>query len=153
MGNVGLMKAPPRKKIRESVKTAAALLKIKIGAEGGRWLIPEELRGADAVTICRSVQWDHIRRHAEDGDDSPQNLDPMLIADHHAKTHGKKGDIAEVAKGKRFGKKEAEFRRRLLAKNGLAETPPPAKRKSRPIQSAGFQKDQRPLNGRNPWKK
>lgn len=146
-----MAKAPHRKKIRESVKTAAALLKIKIGAEGGRWLIPEELRGADAATICRSVQWDHIRRHAEDGDDSPQNLDPMLIADHQAKTHGKKGDISDIAKGKRFGKAEAEFRQRLLAKSGQGEAPEPKKRKSRSIQSGGFQKGHRPLKGGSSW--
>lgn len=121
-----------------SEKIAAALLKIKIGVEGGRWLIPEPLRSeGTAREINASVQWDHIRRHAEDGDTRPQNIDPLPIADHRAKTVGKRGDIAEVAKGKRYGKIEAEHQARLTAKywgaevRGETKTAPKAKIRSR----------------------
>lgn len=96
-------------------KTAAALLKIKIGAVGGRWLIPEPLRSqGTAKEICQAVEWDHIRRYAEGGDMSAQNLDPLLVADHKVKTN--KIDKPEIAKGKRYGAKETAFRERLLAK-------------------------------------
>lgn len=112
-----MAKAPPRKKPNMSEKLAAALRKIRLGVDGERWLIPEPLRSeGSAKAICSACDFDHIRRWAEGGGNEPQNLDPMLRADHRAKTIGKRGDIAEVAKGKRFGAKEAAFRARLLAK-------------------------------------
>jgi hypothetical protein len=96
-------------------KIAAALLKIKVGAEGGYWLIPEPVRSeGTAAEICKAVQWDHIRRHAEGGDTRPQNIDPLLVATHAVKTN--KIDKPEIAKGKRYGAKEEAFRARLLAK-------------------------------------
>lgn len=129
------MTSRPRQKPNASQKIAAALLKIKIGVEGGRWLIPEPLRSeGTAAEICSAVDWDHARRHAEGGTLDPQNLFPMIRADHREKS---KTDTTEVAKGKRFGAKEEEHRERLAAKaDGVIRE---ASKNYRPIRSAGFQ--------------
>jgi hypothetical protein len=97
-------------------KLASALLNIRAGSE---WLIDDaELRKyGTAKQILAYVQWDHIRRYAEDGDTSPQNLDPKRIADHKEKS---RRDNTEIAKGKRIATKEEQFRRNLLVKIGQA---------------------------------
>jgi hypothetical protein len=101
-------KAPKRKAPNMSEKLAAALRKIKLGVEGGHWLIPEPLRSeGTAKQICSSVDFDHIRRWAEGGTNAPQNLDPMIRAEHREKS---RKDTTEVAKGKRMAKKEEAHR-------------------------------------------
>lgn len=99
-----------------SEKLAAALLKIRIGDE---WLINDErLRDAGtAKDIIAYCEFDHRRRYAEGGSTAPQNIDPMRKADHREKS---RKDTTEVAKGKRFGKKHAEFLQRVRVKIGQA---------------------------------
>lgn len=47
------------------------------------------------------VEWDHEKPRGLTGDDSAANLAPLHPRCHDAKTHGKTGDIARVAKAKR----------------------------------------------------
>lgn len=47
------------------------------------------------------VEWDHEIPRGLNGDDSTGNLKPLHPRCHDAKTHGKTGDIARVAKAKR----------------------------------------------------
>lgn len=92
-------------------KTAAALLQIK---RGDGWLIPEPLRSSgDAKAICASVEWDHATPDKLGGDTRPQNINPLLPAEHAPKT---KRDVKNIAKAKRLSRKQAEFRSMLLAK-------------------------------------
>lgn len=125
-------KGQNRKKPNLTEKLASALLHIRRGVEGDDWLIKGDLRNASAKEICASIEWDHVRRWAEGGDNKPQNIQPLIPIEHREKT---RKDITEVAKGKRFGKAHAEFQRRLLAKAGqeVPDAAPP-KRKAQ-IQS------------------
>jgi hypothetical protein len=103
-----------RKPPNMSEKLASALLHIKRGVEGDDWLIKGDLRKASAKEICSSIDWDHVRRWAENGSNEPQNLQPLARAEHREKS---RKDTTEVAKGKRYGAKEEAFRRRLMAKH------------------------------------
>jgi 5-methylcytosine-specific restriction endonuclease McrA len=47
------------------------------------------------------VRWDHELPRGLTGDDSTENLSPLHVRCHDAKTNGKTGDIARVAKAKR----------------------------------------------------
>lgn len=94
-------------------KLASALLHIKRGVEGDDWLIKGDLRTASAREIVASVDFDHVRRWAEGGENIPQNLQPLPRAEHREKS---RKDTTEIAKGKRYGAKEAEHRERLAAK-------------------------------------
>jgi hypothetical protein len=112
-------------------KLACALLHIRKGEDN--WLVSGDLRNASAKDICSAIDFDHIRRWAEDGDNRPQNLQPLMRADHREKS---KRDNTEIAKGKRIAKKEVDHRRALEAKAGLAKSPtfkPKAKIPSRPF--------------------
>lgn len=51
---------------------------------------------------------DHIRRHAEGGDDSPENVWPICVPCHRDKS---KLDTTAVAKGKRCGAKRNGIKR------------------------------------------
>jgi hypothetical protein len=106
-------KGQNRKAPNMTEKLASALLHIRRGTEGDDWLIKGELRNASAREICSSVDFDHVRRWAENGDNRPQNLQPLPRAEHREKS---RKDNTEVAKGKRFGKSHAEFQRKVLAK-------------------------------------
>jgi hypothetical protein len=83
-------------------KLASALLHIRRGVEGDNWLIKGELRKASAKEICSSIDWDHVRRWAENGSNEPQNLQPLIRAEHREKS---RKDATEVAKGKRMAAK------------------------------------------------
>ena len=128
-------KGQNRKVPNMTEKLASALLHIRRGTEGDDWLIKGELRNASAREICSSIDFDHVRRWAENGDNRPQNLQPLPRAEHREKS---RKDNTEVAKGKRFGKSHAEFQRKVLAKvfGETVETDKP-KRKAK-IQSRGF---------------
>lgn len=106
--------ARPRKQPNMSEKLASALLHIKRGVEGDDWLVKGDLRTASAREICSSIDWDHVRRWAEGGENTPQNIQPLPRAEHREKS---RNDTTEVAKGKRYGAKEEAFRARLLAKH------------------------------------
>jgi len=105
---------PPRKQPNLSELLAAALLRIK---QGDEWLIDDEyLREKGTAQEIRSyVEFDHARRHAENGGNNPQNLYPMRKPDHREKS---RADTTEIAKGKRIGRKQQEFLRKILAKGG-----------------------------------
>lgn len=47
------------------------------------------------------VRWDHYNPRGLTGDDSTENLAPLHVKCHDAKTHGPTGDIARVAHAKR----------------------------------------------------
>jgi 5-methylcytosine-specific restriction endonuclease McrA len=47
------------------------------------------------------VEWDHKDPRALSGNDTADNLAPLHVRCHDAKTYGKTGDIARVAKAKR----------------------------------------------------
>jgi len=52
----------------------------------------------------RDVEWDHELPRGLTGDDSAENLAPLHVRCHAAKTNGKDGDIARVAEAKRQSK-------------------------------------------------
>lgn len=100
-----------RKSPNLTIKLASALLRIK---RGDGWLIPEPHRSlGTAEEICALVQWDHVVLHAHGGPLTPQNLDPMLTADHREKS---RSDTSKAAKSKRISAKHEAFRARMLAK-------------------------------------
>lgn len=105
-------KRQKRKQPNMTDKLASALLHIRRGT-GDDWLVKGELRDASAKEICAAVDFDHIRRWAEDGSNEPQNLQPLIRAEHREKS---RKDTTEVAKGKRFGKKHADHSERVLVK-------------------------------------
>lgn len=107
-----------RKKPNLSEKYAGALLRIKIGAEGGEWLIPEPLRSSGtAKEIIAYTELDHAKLVAHGGTNKPQNLYPMAKADHREKS---RTDTGRAWKGKRLEADTEAFRQRLLAKIGVA---------------------------------
>lgn len=82
----------------------------------GSWLIPEPLRSqGTAQEICRGVQWQHEHMVCLGGTNDPRMLTPMRPEDHAEVTA--KRDIPRAAKVRRIMKKEAEFQRRVLAKD------------------------------------
>ncbi len=109
--------------------------------------------------IAGGIDWNHnpplalrfvdpeTGRLVPDAND-PRHIEPLRRDDHHIRTFGRPattagGDIHAIAHTRRLGKKEAEFRARLLAKaDGQAVAP--AKHK-RPIQSRGFSDQPRPF--------
>lgn len=134
-------KGQNRKSPNMTEKLASALLHIRRGVNGDDWLISGDLRKASAKEICAVIDFDHIRRWAEDGTNEPQNLQPLLRDEHREKSNK---DNTEIAKGKRFGEAHTEFQRRLLAKAGQeVDDPAPPKLKKawptgRKMQSSGF---------------
>lgn len=68
------------------------------------------------------LEWDHIVPLALGGADEPDNFQAIHKDCHAAKTRGRPAttagsDIHAIAKAKRILKKQAEFRRRLLARD------------------------------------
>jgi hypothetical protein len=122
-------------------KLASALLKIR---KGDGWLIPEPYRSSGtAEEICRCVERDHIVLHAHGGSCAPQNLDPMLKADHREKS---RSDTTKAAKSKRISAEHEAFRQRMLAKLQTdvdAITPSGGNPKKAKIKSRGFSKTHR----------
>lgn len=87
----------------------------------------QESKRLSSRQICSLYQFDHFPiRHADGGPDEPWNLIPRLIKAHREKTA--KIDVPQIAKSRRLRDKEAEFRRKLLAKG---EPDCPAPRRSR----------------------
>lgn len=124
----------PRKSPNMTEKLASALLHIRKGT-GDNWLVKGDLRNASAKEICAACDWDHIRRWAEGGTNRPQNLQPLLRADHREKS---KKDNTEIAKGKRVAKKEQLHEEAVLAKVfGENERLAPTRKRSK-LRSAGF---------------
>jgi hypothetical protein len=108
----------PRKNLPLKTKLASALLTIRRPNENGE-LVPvisfEEAQKLTAEQIISRFEFNHYPvPHAFDGPAEPWNLDPTPKAEHREITA--KIDVPRIAKAKRVGKAEEEFRRRLLAK-------------------------------------
>jgi hypothetical protein len=89
-------------------KLASCLCEI---TRGGVHLIPDELRmSGTAKEICAAVDFDHAVPWTWTQDNRPQNLSPMLRADHREKT--RKRDIKEISRVRRGLKKRAGKKRR-----------------------------------------
>ncbi len=133
----------PRKRPNMTEKLASALLHIRKGT-GDDWLVKGDLRNASAKEIVAACDFDHLRRWAQGGSNAPQNLQPLIRADHREKS---KRDNSEIAKGKRLEAKEQAHRDRL---SGLSPeigdrdgditrvTYAEMRAAGRPIQSRGF---------------
>jgi hypothetical protein len=122
------------------------------------WLeVPHvKARSMSRDEILAMVEWDHYPVPFAVARDNgwmiheinhPSNLKPMLADDHAVKTA--KRDVPEIAKGKRISAKHAEFRKRILAKSGVATEPERRDRKvsrfagGRKMQSRPFRKKAR----------
>ena len=109
--------------------------------------------------IAGGIDWNHnpplalrfvdpeTRRLTPDAND-PRHIEPLRRRDHHERTFGRPAttagsDIHAIAHARRIGKKEAEFRARVLAKAEGVE--PPRAKPKRPIQSRGFGDQPRPF--------
>lgn len=130
-----------RKAISRDALDVVALYLVKRG-DGSFIITREETKDMEPEAIkalFRSrVQIEHMVPHALTMDDHPSNLQFMAPADHKPKTVR---DVKAIAKSKRIEKKEAEFRRRMLAKSADdAENNEPIRRKvkipSRPFPKA-----------------
>lgn len=92
--------AKPRRRPNMTEKLAASLCEI---CRNGVWLLPEHLRmNGTAKEICAAVQWDHCTPWTWTHDNRPQNLTPMLAAEHAAKT---RRDVKKIAKVRRADKR------------------------------------------------
>ncbi len=141
-----------RKKLTKDERHAAALLMITRGdgtpivtREEAKHLTPLEI----IETFAERTHVEHIVPHALTGNNHPSNIQYLAPEEHAPKTAR---DVTEIAKTKRIEAKQAEFRRRVLAKSGQAsdvEEKPP-KRKAT-LKSRGFQK--RPEGHKYQWGK
>jgi hypothetical protein len=92
-----------RRRPNMTEKLAACLCEI---TRGGVPLIPEALRmNGTAKEICAAVDFDHAVPWTWTQDNRPQNLTPMLRADHREKTRTR--DVKEIARVRRGLKKRA----------------------------------------------
>ena len=92
-----------RRRPNMTEKLAACLCEI---TRGGVPLIPEALRmNGTAKEICAAVDFDHAVPWTWTQDNRPQNLSPMLRADHREKTRTR--DVKEIARVRRGLKKRA----------------------------------------------
>jgi hypothetical protein len=88
-------------------------------------------------------EWDHASPVAIAGNNHPTNLQPLTIEEHAVKT---KSDVANIAKAKRLEIKQAEFRRRILAKT--EPTQPDRLRPSKPLPGSRTSGWKRRMNGK-----
>ena len=116
-------------------------LKTKLAAAiGALFLTYEERTKLSEDQVLSLCVWDHDPiPHAHGGPDSHDNLTPRLIAEHRVKTAT--ADTPAIAKARRIGKAETEFRARLLAP-----------RSERPAKKSNFPKG-RKLVSRNSFKR
>ena len=128
-----------RKAPNLTIKLASALLRIK--KDDGSWLIPEPHRSSGtAKEIVALTDFDHAVLHAHGGSIAPQNLYPMIRAEHREKS---RGDTTKAAKSKRISAAHEAFRTRLLSKlrGDVEEIQSGRKpRKKAGIKSRGFDK-------------
>jgi hypothetical protein len=106
----------------------------------------EDAKLMSAGMICSLYHFDHHPiPKAEDGPDEPWNLSPRLITQHREKTA--RVDVPGIAKRKRVARKHEIHQAKVQAKlTGDAVREP--RRRSRKLQSRGFQKIHRPLRSR-----
>jgi hypothetical protein len=131
-----------RAHISDRTKLAATLLQMLRPNDAGQ-LVPviphDHAKLMTADQIISLFQFDHypLRKEAG-GPDEPWNLEPRPIREHRVKTATI--DVPQVAKNRRVTKAQAEFQRRLLAKDAgeprEASRWPKRKLRSRPFRSA-----------------
>jgi hypothetical protein len=98
---------PPRKAPTKAQKTEAW------NAAGGLcWWC-----GKPVAPDGPDVEWDHDIPRGISADDTTENLAPLHVRCHEAKTNGKAGDIATVAKAKR---QEKLTKARVRSRRGFA---------------------------------
>jgi len=133
-----------RKRPNLTDRLASTLLQLKRG--NGEWLIPEPIRSTgDAKAICAHVEWDHaIVPVAIGGTNAPQNLQPLMKADHKVKT---KRDRKEIDKGKRVIRAREKHEANMAAKSGEVLYAPPRKCK-RPFPGSRASGIRKHLDGR-----
>lgn len=128
-------------------KIAACLLLLKRGDD---WLIPEPVRSTgSADEICRCVEWHHtILPHELGGDTAPQNITPLLTADHLVETH--KVTRPAIRRTKRLaeahGEHQEAMRRKLLSKGEARK--PASRMRGRPLPGTKASGLRRRMNGR-----
>lgn len=137
----------PRRKPNATEREASALLQVKRacpachghgamldGVDGGGlicgdclgtgsiWLIPEPLRSeGTAAQVVAAVDYHHWKLfHAQGGGLEPQNIEPMLRAEHKIETAKK--TIPEIAKSKRVIKANAAHEKKMADKGGYHVT-------------------------------
>lgn len=140
-----------RKKLTRDEFDAVAVLHVRrsngepvISREEAAGMTPAEI----VATFKKRIEVEHIVPFAITRNNHPSNLQFMAPDEHAPKT---KVDVREIAKTKRVEKKQAEFRRKLIAKTGaecVEETSPKHKSK---LRSRGFQK--RPEGHKYNWGK
>lgn len=116
------MTTPPRRPPTKDEIVAACILDIT--RDGKPIVSREEAKHLTArevyETFKERINIDHIIPRAIGGEDHHANYQPLLReAEHKPKT---KKDITAIAKTKRIEKAQKEFRTKLLAKSGLAES-------------------------------
>ncbi len=132
-----------RSKIPKKNMIVCLLLNLK--RADGSYFLPDHLRGkdVDVDVVLKAIEWDHIVPVAIGGSNEFWNLQPLLKEDHRKKTSHI--DVPQIAKTKRLAKAHEEFRRKMLAKVGVATEPESRVRKvsrwaARKMQSRPFQK-------------
>lgn len=106
---------------------------------------PEHAKSMSVGEILSHVEFDHDKFVAWGGSNHPSNLTPRPVLEHRVKTSTV--DIPKIAKAKRISAKEEAFRRRMLAKVGKAEAPPPERRKGRPMPGSKASPFKHRMNG------
>lgn len=122
-----------RPRIPLKTRLAAALCQMLRPNAEGKWERVIDHASAKAMTedqVLSLWNWDHdpIPKH-RDGPDAHWNLTPRPILEHREKTA--KVDVPGAAKDKRITAKQAQFRRLMLAKSGLADPEPKAEKPKR----------------------
>ena len=112
-----------RRHISMRTKLAAALCQMMRPDENGKLVRVIDHETAKALTedqVLSIFAYDHdpIPKH-RDGPDTHWNLVPRPIPEHREKTA--KVDVPGAAKDKRIMERQAEFRRKMLAKAGIGE--------------------------------
>ena len=122
-----------RRHISLRTKLASALCQMMRPDENGKLVRVIDHETAKALTedqVLSIFAYDHdpIPKH-RDGPDTHWNLVPRPIPEHREKTA--KVDVPGAAKDKRIMERQAEFRRKMLAKAGQDEPSPPTQRQKR----------------------
>jgi len=129
-----------RKKLSRDEFQAVAILHVRRG--NGQPVISREeaasMTPAEIVaTFKKRIEVEHIVPFAITKNNHPSNLQFMAPDEHAPKT---KVDVREIAKTKRVEKKQAEFKRKLLAKSGAHSVEEPSSKPRSKLKSRGFQK-------------
>jgi hypothetical protein len=138
-----------RRQLSRVERYAMVILELKRGT-GEPIIARDRAKGMTADQIVAEfeaiTQNDHITPRALGGSDHVSNMQPLVEGEHAVKT---KGDVKAIAKTRRIGPKEQEFRRRMLAKigQGDGEEPQRWKKKGRPMPGSRDSPFRKKING------